>query len=226
MITTTAVLQHHKLRPKWEHVTSSSTQPPFTNASASCPQITPPADSAWHPHCHSSQAHAEPVSPGGSEKCQGTNKDTPRRSWDTTESTSIILGGRFHKVASRLASAKEACFPQQPRQEGSEDSMMGWPSGNIQEPRCQPWPGRGGCVQRGGDDGPSSPPLGRRPPQASPAAPRAPSSGKSYQDAFLRPPGLRELPICGSHGSLPWKVPGPREQWGPCRELLSNSPNL
>ena len=107
LITTTAVLQHHKLRPKWEHVTSSSTQPPFTNASASCPQITPPTDSAWHPHCHSSQAHAEPVSPGGSEKCQGTNKDTPRRSWDTTESASIILGGgRFHKAASRLASAK------------------------------------------------------------------------------------------------------------------------
>ena len=65
-VTTTAVLQHHKLRPKWEHVTSLSTQPPFTNASASCSQITPPADSSWHLRCHSGHAHAEPVSPGGS----------------------------------------------------------------------------------------------------------------------------------------------------------------
>lgn len=63
-------------------------------------------------------------------------------------------------------------------------------------------------------------------PRPPPAPPRTPSSGKSYQDAFLRPPGLRELPICGLHGCLPWKVPRPREQWGPCRELLSNSPNL
>ena len=58
--------QQHKLRPKWEHVTSLSTQPPFTNASASCSQITPPADSSWHLRCHSGHAHAEPVSPGGS----------------------------------------------------------------------------------------------------------------------------------------------------------------
>lgn len=95
--------QQHKLRPKREHVTSLSTQPPFTNASASCSQITPPADSSWHLRCQWSRT----LRTGQPRRVKGPTKTHPGAHGDTTESASIILGGcSFHKAASRLASAR------------------------------------------------------------------------------------------------------------------------
>ena len=56
--------------------------------------------------------------------------------------------------------------------------------------------------------------------------PPPPALGRAVGMHFWGHLGSENCSVWGSHGCLPWKLPGLQERWGPCREMLSNSLNL